>query len=117
MIRCGHGVEAELGIEAVGSGGGQRHAPEVQAVEHRGDILDERHAQTAPNGALGVREDSVARAWAGVYSVCARNEHVCRPLRQRPTDGEKRMLDLVYVLGVIAVFALIALVAWGVAKL
>jgi len=27
------------------------------------------------------------------------------------------MLDLVYVLGVIAVFALIALVAWGVAKL
>lgn len=27
------------------------------------------------------------------------------------------MLDLVYVLGVIAVFALIGLVAWGVAKL
>jgi len=27
------------------------------------------------------------------------------------------MLDLVYVLGVIAVFALIALVAWAVAKL
>ena len=52
-----------------------------------------------------------------MYSVCARNGHVCRPLRQRPTDGEKRMLDLVYVLGVIAVFALIALVAWGVAKL
>jgi len=32
-------------------------------------------------------------------------------------DGEKRMLDLVYVLGVIAVFALIGLVAWAVAKL
>jgi hypothetical protein len=42
---------------------------------------------------------------------------VCRPAKRRPTDGEKRMLDLVYVLGVIAVFALIGLVAWGVAKL
>jgi len=28
-----------------------------------------------------------------------------------------RMLDIVYVLGVLAVFALIGVVAWGVAKL
>ncbi|MET0954327.1 MAG: hypothetical protein ABWY68_00155 [Cryobacterium sp.] len=40
-----------------------------------------------------------------------------RPLKRRPTDGENRMLDIVYVLGVIAVFALIGVVAWGVAKL
>jgi hypothetical protein len=32
-------------------------------------------------------------------------------------EWSERMLDIVYVLGVIAVFALIALVAWGVAKL
>jgi hypothetical protein len=42
---------------------------------------------------------------------------VCLPTKRRPTDGVKRMLDFVYVLGVIAVFALIGLVAWGVAKL
>jgi hypothetical protein len=30
---------------------------------------------------------------------------------------KNRMLDIVYVLGVIAVFALIGVVAWGVAKL
>ncbi|WP_255579453.1 MULTISPECIES: hypothetical protein [Cryobacterium] len=32
-------------------------------------------------------------------------------------EWSERMLDIVYVLGVIAVFALIGLVAWGVAKL
>jgi hypothetical protein len=32
-------------------------------------------------------------------------------------EWSNRMLDLVYVLGVIAVFALIGLVVWGVAKL
>ncbi|TFC58193.1 hypothetical protein E3O68_00255 [Cryobacterium sp. TMB3-1-2] len=59
----------------------------------------------------------MGRHGTGVYSVRARAEHGCRPVHRRPTDGENRMLDLVYVLGVIAVFALIGLVAWGVAKL
>lgn len=40
------------------------------------------------------------------------------PSESSAADGwSKRMLDIVYVLGVIAVFALIGLVAWGVAKL
>ncbi|MET1043648.1 MAG: hypothetical protein ABWX59_05925 [Microbacteriaceae bacterium] len=45
-----------------------------------------------------------------------RRTGACRENR-RPTDGENPMLDLVYVLGVFAVFALIGVVAWAVAKL
>lgn len=44
--------------------------------------------------------------------VLVRRTGTCRANR-RPTDGENPLLDLVYLLGVFAVFALIGVVAWG----